>query len=68
MFLVGMAKASAVDVGNLFLSQYYAVLCQQPEMACKFYHDNSVVSRPEEDGSMSLTTTLAVSIFSWFNA
>ncbi|KAF7827970.1 ras GTPase-activating protein-binding protein 2-like [Senna tora] len=45
-------------VGNAFVEQYYSILHQQPHLVHRFYHESSVLSRPEEDGSMSLVTTI----------
>ncbi|XP_028803577.1 ras GTPase-activating protein-binding protein 2-like [Neltuma alba] len=57
-----MAAADEVPtpqmVGNAFVEQYYSILHQQPHLVYRFYHENSVLSRPEEDGSMSLVTTI----------
>ena len=49
-------------VGNAFVEQYYSILHQEPGQVHRFYHDSSVLSRPEEDGTMSLVTTIEVSI------
>ncbi|XP_042000301.1 nuclear transport factor 2-like isoform X2 [Salvia splendens] len=49
---------SAEVIGNAFVKQYYHILHQSPEFVHKFYQDISVVGRPEEDGSMSITTTM----------
>ncbi|XP_047967718.1 nuclear transport factor 2-like isoform X1 [Salvia hispanica] len=49
---------SAEVIGNAFVKQYYHILHQSPEFVHKFYQDVSVVGRPEEDGSMSTTTTM----------
>ncbi|KAI9124852.1 hypothetical protein K1719_004179 [Acacia pycnantha] len=45
-------------VGNAFVEQYYSVLHQHPEMVFRFYQETSVLSRLEEDGTMSLVTTV----------
>lgn len=45
-------------VGNAFVEQYYSILHQQPHLVYRFYHETSVLSRPEEDGKMSLVTTI----------
>lgn len=52
------APVSAQVVGNAFVQQYYHILHQSPGLVHKFYHDISKLGRPEEDGSMSLTTTM----------
>ncbi|KAL1565740.1 myosin ATPase [Salvia divinorum] len=49
---------SAEVIGNAFVKQYYHILHHSPEYVHKFYQDISVVGRPEEDGSMSFTTTM----------
>jgi len=48
-------------VGNAFVEQYYSILHQEPDQVHRFYHESSVVSRPEEDGSMTMVTTTVVS-------
>lgn len=45
------------------MTQYYHILHQSPGLVHKFYQDISKVGRPEEDGSMSITSTMQV-IFS----
>ncbi|XP_039001023.1 nuclear transport factor 2-like [Hibiscus syriacus] len=45
-------------VGNAFVHQYYLILHQSPELVHRFYHDSSKLGRPEENGIMSITTTL----------
>ncbi|VFQ86315.1 unnamed protein product [Cuscuta campestris] len=45
-------------VGNLFVQQYYNILHLSPNIVFKFYQDSSKLGRPEEDGSMSITTTM----------
>lgn len=42
------------------MEQYYVILHQSPELVHKFYQDISKLGRPEEDGSMSITTTMQV--------
>ncbi|XP_042014984.1 nuclear transport factor 2-like [Salvia splendens] len=49
---------TAQVVGNAFVSQYYHILHQSPELVHKFYQDISKLGRSEEDGSMSITTTM----------
>nr|GMD12253.1 putative G3BP-like protein isoform X2 [Ipomoea batatas] len=49
---------SAQVVGNAFVQQYYHILHQSPELVYRFYQDISKLGRPEEDGSMSITTTM----------
>lgn len=52
------APVSAQLVGNAFVQQYYHILHQSPELVHRFYQDISKLGRPEEDGSMSITTTM----------
>ncbi|KVI03796.1 hypothetical protein Ccrd_017902, partial [Cynara cardunculus var. scolymus] len=47
-------------VGNAFVKQYYHILHQSPGLVHRFYQDISKLGRPEEDGSMSITTTMDV--------
>lgn len=49
---------SAQVVGNAFVEQYYHILHQSPELVFRFYHDSSVLSRPDPDGFMSSVTTM----------
>ncbi|XP_019178704.1 PREDICTED: putative G3BP-like protein isoform X8 [Ipomoea nil] len=49
---------SAQVVGNAFVQQYYHILHHSPELVYRFYQDTSKLGRPEEDGSMSITTTM----------
>lgn len=49
---------SAQVVGNAFVQQYYHILHQSPGLVYRFYQDISKLGRPEEDGSMSITTTM----------
>ncbi|KAK4263591.1 hypothetical protein QN277_028982 [Acacia crassicarpa] len=46
-------------VGNAFVQQYYSILHHEPNVVFRFYQETSVLSRPEEDGTMSLVTTVA---------
>ncbi|PWA86682.1 nucleotide-binding alpha-beta plait domain-containing protein [Artemisia annua] len=52
------APVPAQVVGHAFVSQYYLILHQSPALVYRFYQDISRVGRPEEDGSMSTTTTM----------
>jgi len=54
-------------VGNAFVEQYYSILHRDPDQVHRFYHDSSVMSRPEEDGTMTTVTTTAVSSKMDFN-
>ncbi|KAG5143847.1 hypothetical protein JHK82_019542 [Glycine max] len=44
-------------VGNAFVEQYYSILHQKPDQVHRFYHESSILSRPEEDGTMTMVTT-----------
>lgn len=46
-------------VRNAFVHQYYHVLHQSPQMVFRFYQDSSKLGRPEPNGEMSCTTTMA---------
>jgi hypothetical protein len=48
-------------VGNAFVEQYYSILHREPNHVHRFYQDSSVMSRPEEDGTMTTVTTTDVS-------
>ncbi|MCD7466951.1 hypothetical protein HAX54_004057, partial [Datura stramonium] len=45
-------------VGNAFVQQYYHILHHSPGLVFRFYQDISKLGRPEDDGSMSITTTM----------
>ncbi|KAL3649288.1 hypothetical protein CASFOL_005691 [Castilleja foliolosa] len=49
---------TAQVVGNAFVQQYYHILHHSPGLVHRFYQDISILGRPEENGSMSITTTL----------
>ncbi|XP_051131968.1 nuclear transport factor 2-like [Andrographis paniculata] len=49
---------TAQVVGNAFAQQYYRILHHSPGLVHRFYQDVSKLGRPEEDGSMSITTTM----------
>ncbi|KAL2557027.1 Uncharacterized protein Fot_01766 [Forsythia ovata] len=49
---------SAQVVGNAFVKLYYHFMHHTPELVHWFYEDISKLGRPEEDGSMSITTTM----------
>ncbi|KAI9161472.1 hypothetical protein LWI28_017776 [Acer negundo] len=52
-------KTLAADsVGKAFVHQYYRILHQSPELVHLFYQDLSTLGRSEEDGAMSITTTM----------
>ncbi|CAL0331252.1 unnamed protein product [Lupinus luteus] len=46
-------------VGNAFVEQYYSILHQNPDQVHRFYQESSVLSRSEEDGSMTTVTSIA---------
>ncbi|XVE83679.1 hypothetical protein DITRI_Ditri16bG0105900 [Diplodiscus trichospermus] len=52
------AAPSAQVVGNAFVEQYYHILYTSPELAHRFYHDSSVLSRPDSNGVMTSVTTM----------
>ncbi|OMP05685.1 hypothetical protein COLO4_08648 [Corchorus olitorius] len=45
-------------VGIAFVHQYYLILHQSPALVHRFYQDSSKLGRPEENGGMSITTTM----------
>ncbi|CAA0841634.1 Nuclear transport factor 2 (NTF2) family protein with RNA binding (RRM-RBD-RNP motifs) domain [Striga hermonthica] len=49
---------SAQVVGNAFVQQYYHILHHSPRLVHRFYQDISKLGRPEEDGTVSITTTM----------
>lgn len=55
-------------VGNAFVEQYYSILHQDPDQVHRFYHETSVLSRPEEDGTMTMVTTITVSASNGLNS
>ncbi|XP_055831568.1 nuclear transport factor 2-like isoform X2 [Solanum dulcamara] len=55
---VGQQSVSAQVVGNAFVQQYYHILHHSPGLVFRFYQDISKLGRPEDDGSMSITTTM----------
>ncbi|CAN8258225.1 unnamed protein product [Cochlearia groenlandica] len=56
---VPTAAACTPDiVGNAFVHQYYHILHQSPEHVHRFYQEISKLGRPEENGVMSITSTL----------
>ncbi|KAE8720404.1 malonyl-CoA:anthocyanidin 5-O-glucoside-6''-O-malonyltransferase-like [Hibiscus syriacus] len=52
------ATPSAQVVGNAFVEQYYHILYNSPDLAHRFYHDSSVISRPDSNGVMTSVTTM----------
>ncbi|KAG6398393.1 hypothetical protein SASPL_139852 [Salvia splendens] len=53
---------SAEVIGNAFVDQYYHILHHSPELVFRFYHDTSLLSRPEPDGHMTTVTTMKVRV------
>ncbi|GFZ01996.1 nuclear transport factor 2 (NTF2) family protein with RNA binding (RRM-RBD-RNP motifs) domain-containing protein [Actinidia rufa] len=49
---------SAQVVGNAFVQQYYNIQHQSPGLVHRFYQDISKLGRPDDDGTMSTTTTM----------
>ncbi|KAA8550587.1 hypothetical protein F0562_002271 [Nyssa sinensis] len=49
---------SAQVVGNTFTQQYYRILHQSPGLVYRFYQGISKLGRPDENGIMSITTTM----------
>ncbi|CAL1357648.1 unnamed protein product [Linum trigynum] len=49
---------SAQTVGNAFVEQYYHILHTSPELVHRFYHDSSVLSRPDGNGEMTSVVTM----------
>ena len=60
MILIDVSLIANKQVGNAFVQQYYHILHQSPGLVHKFYHDSSKIGRPEEDGTMRVTTTMDV--------
>lgn len=48
------------QVASAFVIQYYHILHQTPEHVYRFYQDISKLGRPQEDGTMTITTTMEV--------
>ncbi|CAL5427143.1 hypothetical protein CsSME_00041500 [Camellia sinensis var. sinensis] len=49
---------SAQVVGNAFVQQYYHIQHQSPELVHRFYQDISKLGRPDDNGTMNITTTM----------
>ncbi|XP_044506625.1 nuclear transport factor 2-like isoform X2 [Mangifera indica] len=58
MALQTASPPSAQVVGNAFVGQYYHILVHSPELAHRFYHDSSMLSRPNANGEMTSVTTM----------
>ncbi|KAG5567249.1 hypothetical protein RHGRI_002714 [Rhododendron griersonianum] len=53
-------RVPAQVVANAFVQQYYLIQQQSPGLVHRFYQEESKLGRPEDDGTMSMTTTLQV--------
>ncbi|XP_058206464.1 nuclear transport factor 2-like isoform X2 [Rhododendron vialii] len=51
-------RVPAQVVANAFVQQYYLIQQQSPGLVHRFYQEESKLGRPEDDGTMSTTTTL----------
>ncbi|XP_060174927.1 nuclear transport factor 2-like isoform X1 [Lycium barbarum] len=58
MEAAAVTPVPAQVVGNAFVQQYYHILHHSPGLVFRFYQDTSKLGRPEDDGSMSITTTM----------
>ncbi|XP_047944106.1 nuclear transport factor 2-like isoform X2 [Salvia hispanica] len=56
--LVAQQLVTASVVGNAFVTQYYHILHLSPGHTHRFYQDISMLGRQEEDGTMTITTTM----------
>ncbi|XP_042026099.1 nuclear transport factor 2-like isoform X2 [Salvia splendens] len=56
--LVAQQLVTASVVGNAFVTQYYHILHLSPGHVHRFYQDISMLGRQEEDGTMTITTTM----------
>ncbi|XP_041991376.1 nuclear transport factor 2-like isoform X2 [Salvia splendens] len=56
--LVAQQLVTASVVGNAFVTQYYHILHLSPGDVHRFYQDISILGRQEEDGTMTITTTM----------
>ncbi|GFZ02082.1 nuclear transport factor 2 (NTF2) family protein with RNA binding (RRM-RBD-RNP motifs) domain-containing protein [Actinidia rufa] len=57
LVLFGVRSVMTV-VGNAFVQQYYNIQHQSPGLVHRFYQDISKLGRPDDDGTMSMTTTM----------
>lgn len=58
MAAAAQPPVSAQVVGNAFVNQYYQILHHSPELVHRFYQEISKLGRPDDDGPLSLTTTM----------
>ncbi|KAL1557499.1 myosin ATPase [Salvia divinorum] len=56
--IVAQQLVTASVVGNAFVTQYYQILHLSPGLVHRFYQDISMLGREEEDGTMTITTTM----------
>ncbi|KAM3231646.1 nuclear transport factor 2 [Capsicum chacoense] len=56
--VAAVTPVSAQVVANAFVQQYYHILHHSPGLVFRFYQDISKLGRPEDDGSMGITTTM----------
>ncbi|KAK4785057.1 hypothetical protein SAY86_001746 [Trapa natans] len=54
----GTVPPAADVVSKAFVYQYYLILHQSPEHVHQFYQDSSKLGRPDENGFMSVTSTM----------
>ena len=66
LVLVFLFKFSCLQVGNTFVHQYYHIFHQSPQHVHRFYQEISKLGRPEDNGTMSITSTLQVSLLTYF--
>jgi hypothetical protein len=49
-----------LQVGNVFVNQYYPILHQSPDLAHNFYKDASRVGRPSIDGAEEMVSVITI--------
>jgi len=54
------AELSAEMVGHAFVSQFYHILHNSPELVQRFFLDTSTMSRPGPDGMLMTVTAMKV--------
>lgn len=55
---VSSSDFSAETVGHAFVSQFYRILHQSPDLVHRFYQDSSAMSRPGPDGTLVTVTAM----------
>uniref|UniRef100_A0A1S3XGC9 G3BP-like protein n=1 Tax=Nicotiana tabacum TaxID=4097 RepID=A0A1S3XGC9_TOBAC len=55
---VAQQPVTAQVVANAFVQQYYHILHHSPGLVFRFYQETSKLGRPEDHGSMTITTTM----------